>query len=162
MITEARWLAAVAVLLAWGFPAGAESAEDERAVLAAATAVAQAHRSADERAGRDPAGAAGLLAAALEGAFPVGERGRALRADLFARRSQLLLVAGDAGAALVAARLGLAEGEGRPATAFTALLLLREGEALEARGDDAGAVAAYEQVVASCRELLERNRKGTP
>ena len=129
--------------------------------LAAASASAAAHRRADLLAARDPRAAAAELAAALELDFPSGRPARALRADLHARRSQLLLQAGEARGALEAARAGLAEDGGEP-DAFTALLRLREGSALEALGDDEAALASYARVIEIGKALLARRRGETP
>lgn len=128
----------------------------DQALLAGATAVAAAHRRADLLAEKDPRAAAAELRSALE--LPRHESSRMLRADLHARLAELLLKAGDAEGSLKAARAGLAEEQGLKPTALTAMLRLREGEALEATGEDDAAMAAYEEVITLGKRLLaERN-----
>ncbi|MGI5861937.1 MAG: hypothetical protein ACOX6T_07740 [Myxococcales bacterium] len=126
----------------------------DQALLAGATAAAAAHRRADLLAEKDPRAAADALRAALALDLPRHEGSRLLRADLHARLAELLLKAGDAKGSLKAARLGLAEEQGLEPTALTAMLRLREGEALEAMGEDDAAMAAYEEVIAIGKRLL--------
>ncbi|HCF60992.1 MAG TPA: hypothetical protein DFS52_23720, partial [Myxococcales bacterium] len=121
---------------------------EDQALLAGATAVAAAHRRADLLAEKDPRAAAAELRAALGLELPRHESSRMLRADLHARLAELLLKAGAAPGSLKAARAGLAEEQGLKPTALTAMLRLREGEALEATGEDDAAMAAYEEVIA--------------
>lgn len=130
--------------------------------LAAASAAAAAHRRADLLAAKDPRAAAAALAGALELDFPAGAASRALRADLHARRSELLLLAGEAREALAAARAGLAEDRSEPPSAFGAQLRLREGAALEALGEDEAALAAYGKVIEIAKALLAERQLETP
>ena len=123
----------------------------------AATAIAALHRKADALAPSDPRAAAEALAEGLKLALPPGEPSSALRADLFARIAQLRLACGDAKAALQSARAGLAEASGRT-DGLTAQLRLREGEALEALGQDDEALEAYGQVIALGKKALEELR----
>jgi hypothetical protein len=135
------------------------SQADGDSLRTCAAAIAQAHREANALAKTDPAAAAALLWAQLGKSMPQGEQAHALRADLFARVSELRLEARDAQGALQAARGGLSEDTGRP-TPLTALLKLREGEALEALSRDDLAVDAYSQVIAVAKKLLDE-RRGT-
>jgi tetratricopeptide (TPR) repeat protein len=155
----------VFVLASQAVPIAAETASscpcalDER-TLAAATAVAAAHRRADLLARKDPLAAAQEIRQALALAFPPGADSRLLRADLSARLSELLLTAGKATEALDAARKGLAEEQGQAPSALTAQLRLREGAALEALGQDAAAMDAYEEAIRIGKQLLaERARE---
>ena len=148
-----RSLALVALLALPLSQTGGES------LRTSAAAVAQAHREASALEKTDPAAAAALLSAQLAKSMPPGAAAHALRADLFARVSELRLAAKDAQGALQAARAGLSEETGKP-TALTALLKLREGEALEALSRDDLAVDAYSQVIAVAKQLLDE-RRGT-
>lgn len=119
-----------------------------------AQAVASAHELADRMAMSDPAAGARELEAVIDTPFPPGEASREMRLDLFAHASELHLAAHDPAKALSAARRGLAEAKGREPDRFAALLMLREGEALEASGDEAGAVKSYSRAIALARRLL--------
>ncbi len=127
---------------------------------ALAEAVAAAHDLADRLSMSDPAAGARELEAVLEAPFPKGEPSRALRLDLFAHASELHLVAKAPALALASARRGLAEDQGHAADRWTAQLVLKEAEALEASGDEPGAVQAYSKAIAIAKRLLaERGSK---
>ena len=136
----------------------AEPPAPDASLRDAAAAIAGLHRRADALAPTDPKAAAADLAEGLKLALPPGEAARTLRGDLFARIGELKLKAGDATGALQAARAGLGEEAGKPTNALTALLRLREGEALEALGRDDEALDSYSQVIAVAKKVLEQRR----
>jgi len=123
-----------------------------------AASIARLHREADALEKTDAKAAAQALAPGLTIALPKGEAARTLRADLHARLAQLKLEAGDARGALQLARAGLGEEAGKPTGALTALLRLREGEALEALGRDGEAIDSYGQVIVVAKKILDERR----
>jgi len=157
-----RWLLAPALLMLAAGPrveAAPAALEGDALLAQTASAVEAAHHRADERAASDPRGAAEDLAQALELAFPPGDPSRALRADLWARLAQLWLAAGDPARARDEARRGLEEDRAGQPLPQTALLRLREGEALEALRDDAGAVEAYREAIHVAGALIRRHHE---
>lgn len=142
---------------------GAAGDEEER-FLALSSAVVAAHDRADLLEAKEPRAAALELDRALALTFPATDQGRQLRADLLARLSALRLAGGDAAGALAAARQGLAERQGWAESAFDAQLRLREGEALEALGDEAGALDAYGTAIGIAKRLLavRHEKEGGP
>jgi len=141
-------------------PAGAASVDRELQMAEHATRVAEAHERADALAKNRPLEAAGVLRQALAASFPKVPRSRQLRADLFARLAELLLQGGAPRDALAAVRQGLAEDAQGSPDAFTAQLKLREGEALEALGQDGDAVDAFAEAISIAKSLLAGRTHG--
>lgn len=129
---------------------------DDAALEAFALAAAEAHDAAD---GLPPLDAAAKLLAVLPEAPPAGPEARLVEAELAGRASALLLQAGSAQEALLAARRGLARQVGAPETAGRAILKLREGLALEALGDDEAALASWAEAIGVASRLLAPGAK---
>jgi hypothetical protein len=147
-------IGALWVLLAV-LPVGARAAPDAGQDAAGfAQAVAAAHELADRLAMSDPAAGARELEAVIETPFPPSDGSRDLRLGLFAHIAELHLAAHDPAKALAAARRGIAEDKKHEPDRLSAQLLLREAEALEASGEDPGAVKSYSQAIAISRRLL--------
>ncbi len=145
-----------ALLLLLAMPVASAAAEPDAGFEVAdlAQAVASAHDLADQMAMSDPAAGARELEAVIETPFPAGEASRELRMDLFAHVAELYLASHEPAKALAAARRGLAELPRHVQDRFTALLMVREGEALEASGDEAGAKRSYERAIDFARRLM--------
>lgn len=146
-----------ALLAAPALPQGAPDAgpsSAHRRLADAAARVQQAHERADRTALTDARAAAVELSRALELDYPPCPESRALRLDLYARLAELFLAGDEPRRALESANRGLGEDRGAAPDALTAQLHLREGEAREALGDDAGAVDAYGKAIDIARGLL--------
>ncbi|MGC4121814.1 MAG: hypothetical protein QM765_46000 [Myxococcales bacterium] len=146
-------VALVAALLAADAPAPA--VERDRALAEVAAKIAEAHRKADalEKQG-EPTQAVAELAAVQAQPLPDCEEGWNLQADLAARISQLTLRVGDVDGARHAAKKGLDDARGKPASIYVAQLWLRLGEAREAAKDDDGAVNAYQSAIEVAKAAL--------
>ncbi|MBI5544503.1 MAG: hypothetical protein HY901_11475 [Deltaproteobacteria bacterium] len=134
----------------------------DRELFEYATRIAEAHRRADAKSVSEPGVAAQELGELLEWPWPSSADAYALRADLHARRAQLLLAAGRWEDAELAVGAGIAESEQQniSSSALTAQLWLRFGEVKEARGDDLGAVQAYQAAIRTAKDVLIQRREG--
>ena len=129
---------------------------DDVALEAFALAAAAAHDAADRLA---PGEAAAKLLSALPEAAPAGPEARLVEAELAGRASALLREAGRPKEALQVSRRALDRQVGTPETAGRAILRLREGQALEALGDDEAALVAWAEAIGVASRLLAGGAK---